>query len=487
MTPLVLGIALVGIVLIVVALASGIVERAPLSFPLIFFGLGLGLGGTGTLNLTPHDPLLELVGAVSLALVLFLGAVNTKVDELRRDWRTPLLTLGPGTLLNVAGIAVAALFLAGKPVVEALLLGGVLASTDPVAVREIMRDERIPRSIRRALEVEAGVNDVVVLPIVLILIAVLAGTAGSAGDWLGFLARILVLSPLVGLAIGAGAAWLIGRADARFHIRREYQALFGLGIVLASFAAGQAVGGSGFVSAFAAGLAITLFNFSLCECFLEFGEVASEAMMMVACVLFGAVLVTLAPQVLTPQVLILAVLVLAVIRPAATWLVLARANMSGSARLFIGWFGPRGLSSLLLALLAVQAAVPGAETLLAVTGVICLVSVVAHGVSATPLSNWYAAKVTAPGVVLDEERESTFQGLFDHDGAPSEGFGLMSVATLQERLAGPNPPVVLDVRARAHYEAEGGGIPGSERVQADQVELWANGRGRERAVVAYCS
>ena len=117
MSPIVLGFALLAIVLTVSALASGLIERAPLSFPMIFLGLGLLMGehGLGLLSLDVHHPALEIIATLSLALVLFLDAVNMQVDELRHDWLVPLLTLGPGTLLTIAGVAGAAYLLLGTP------------------------------------------------------------------------------------------------------------------------------------------------------------------------------------------------------------------------------------------------------------------------------------------------------------------------------------------------------------------------------------
>lgn len=107
-----------------------------------------------------------------------------------------------------------------------------------------------------------------------------------------FLVRLLALSPIIGLIVGGIGASLMGKADARFNIRHEYQALYGIGLVLASYAAAQAAGGSGFLAAFFAGLAITLFGQTLCDCFLEYGEVTSEMAMLLAFLLFGTVLST---------------------------------------------------------------------------------------------------------------------------------------------------------------------------------------------------
>lgn len=486
MSELVLGMGLIAAVLMVSALASGLVERAPLSFPMIFLGLGflLGGGGLGVIHIDTHNPILEIVATISLALVLFLDAVKVQLDELRQEWYVPVLTLGPGTILVIAGIAVAAYLLVGTTPVQSLLLGAILASTDPVVLRDILRDERIPRSVRRALGTEAGMNDIVVLPIVLILIALLTTEMGGAGAWIGFLVRILLISPVVGLVVGGLGAYLMGKADQRFGIRKEYQALYGIGLVLASFVVGTAVQGDGFLAAFFAGLAVTIFNVSLCSCFMDYGEVTSEMMMLLAFVLFGAVLSDLLGTIDLVGPLVLAIISIGLIRPLVLMSVLKKAQMSGYARGFIGWFGPRGLNSMLLALLVVQASAPDAERLLAITGVVVVVSVVLHGMSATPLSASYARRVAAAQITLVEEREGTFTGLFED--APTD-LPFIRPAELDTLLAGPTPPLMLDVRSRAHYESEGGGIPGSIRVLPDLISDWMTSQPKDRMIVSYCS
>jgi NhaP-type Na+/H+ or K+/H+ antiporter len=182
--------------------------------------------------------------------------------------------------------------------------------------------------------------------------------------------------------------------------------------------------------------------------------------------------------------LALAVLAIFVIRPVAVLLVLrlGRAGLSRYARQFIAWFGPRGLNSLLFALLVVAEGVPGGEELFAVIGVVVLVSVVAHGVTATPFSSWYARK--AGQETLVEERAGTAAELFTQtpDDVPR-----VTPDELAERLAGPTPPVVLDVRSRSEYDRDGVRIPGSVRVLPDQVAEWAADRLRDQPYVLYCT
>lgn len=485
MPDLTLGIGLFAVVLIISSLASGLVQRAPLSFPMIFLAIGLllGGGGLGVLELTADDPRLTVVATISLALVLFLDAVQLNLEEIKRDWFVPFLTMIPGTALIIVGTGFAAFILFGLTPVQSLLVGAILASTDAVVLRDVVRDERVPRSIRRALSVEAGMNDIVTLPIVLVLIAVVTGGLGGWQDWVDFIGRILVLSPLLGLVIGGVGARVMELADRRMSISLEYQALYGIGIMLAAYYFGTIVNGDGFLAAFFAGLGVTLFNSYLCDCFLEYGQVTSEVLMLLAFILFGAVLSTMFGSVALVPVVALALIEIVVIRPAVLTLVLYRAKMSGTARLFIGWFGPRGLGSLLLALLVVQAGLPGADLLLAITGIVVLISILLHGSSATPLAGWYGRNLARSQATFAEERESTFNGLFTD--SPDE-IVRISPQDLLTMLTGDNPPIVLDVRARAHYDDSETQIPGSLRVLPDQIDEWAQEHSPDRTVVAYC-
>jgi NhaP-type Na+/H+ or K+/H+ antiporter len=484
MPDLLTAFALIAVVLIVSALASGFVERVPLSFPIIFLGLGLVLGprGFGVIEIGVHDKALEAIAVLSLALVLFLDAVRLRFDEGRRAWLVPILILGPGTLMVIAIGAGAAAWLLGLGLIPALLLGAILASTDPVVLRDVVRDERVPVAVRRVLTLEAGMNDIVVLPIVLVLAAVAQAEVGGAGDWALFLARILIVGPVVGFAIGGLGSWAMGRVDAAMGIRREYQALYGLGLVLAAYWGGTAVGGDGFLAAFAAGIAVVVLNNSLCDCFLEYGETTAEMAMLLAFIFFGALLSTLIGTIPIVATLILAAIVIFVARPFAISLVLLPARISGRARAFVGWFGPRGLNSLLFALLLVANGVPDSERLLAIVGLVVLVSVVVHGSTATPLSAWYGAQVERE--TLAEERESTPGGLF---GQQTETIPRITPAELSARIAGADLPLVLDVRTRSQFLQADTQIPGSIRVAPDQLTAWADRQTEHRSVVLYCT
>jgi len=325
-------------------------------------------------------------------------------------------------------------------------------------------------------------NDLVVLPVVLVLIAVATDQSSGIGGWSAFMLKLLLLGPAIGFAVGGAGSWVMSWMDKKMSIRSEHQSLYGVGLVLASYTAATAAGGDGFLGAFAAGLAVVMLNQSLCDCFLEYGEVTSEMAMLLAFVLFGVVLSGLLETVDIVPTLGLAAAVVFAIRPAVLGVVLAKARMSWQAHAFVSWFGPRGLNSLLLALLVVQAGIPGSELLLAVVGVVVMASVAIHGDTAVPVGMWYGR--AAVKEVFEEERESTVAGLFgQHEGEVP----FLTPQELSDLLSQPDPPVIVDVRTRASYNHDGTRVPGSVRVLPDGAIDWAKDRPTGQAVVTYCS
>lgn len=482
--------AVAAAVLTISALLAGFVARAPLSFPLVFLGLGLllGDGTTGAVSVELDSDVLKTVAFATLALVLFLDAMNLELAVMRRDWLIPALTLGPGAILVIALTAVAAMLVVGLDPLVAFIVGAVLASTDPVVLRDVVRDDRLPRTVRNALSIEGGTNDLIVLPPILILAAVATHEASGALSWIGFGAELLLLGPAAGAAVGLGGSYLMSVVDARYPVRREWQALYGIGLVLAAFAAGEFVGEDGFLAAFAAGVAVSLGSRKLCDCFLDFGEVLAEVLMLVSFVLFGAVLSSELADVDIGAALLLGALAVFVIRPLAVGGVLSirHTNLSAPGRRFIAWFGPRGLNSLLLALLVVDLGVPEGREILGVVGVVVLASVAIHGVSATPLATLYARRAAAE--TLSEERESTLAGAFGgRFGTSPDEAPRITAQELAELLRGPDPPLVVDVRSRSGYGRDPTRIPGAVSVRPDEVADWGHEQRRDRLIALYCT
>jgi len=371
----------VGVVILVAALLSGLVDRMRLPQVALFLALGavVGPSGLGLVDFALASPVLQSIATLALVLVLFTDAVSVDLRAVRTHARLALLVLGPGTLLTAVLIAVAAGGVLGLPPALAALLGAALASTDPVMVRGLLRGPDLPDDARLALRLESGLNDLVVLPIVLVAMAIQGGPgSGAAAAWGELGLRLLVLGPGAGMVVGFAAVALLEGMRRRVGIRRDYESLYALGVAFAAFAAAEAVHGSGFLAAFAAGLTVAAFDAELCDCFLDYGEATAEMFLLLTFVAFGTSIIWTGLQDLEWRTLTFAAVALGA-RSLVLWPALARAGLSPRSRRLITWYGPRGLSSLLLVLLPVFAGIAGAERLFAPTALVVLLSVAIHG------------------------------------------------------------------------------------------------------------
>ena len=378
-------LALIGVVIMIAALISGLIERSNLPQVAVFLALGAVLGppGLGIVNVTLDSPVLRVVATLSLTLVLFTDALSLNIQDLRKHLGLTVLVLGPGTLLSAALIAALGWWLLGLPLAGAVVVGAALASTDPVLLRGFLRRRDIPSTTRQALRLESGLNDVVLLPIVLVAMTFLgtgngASSAAESPNWARLALDLLLLGPGAGVLIGLLAVATLDLVRRRIGIRRDYESLYSLGVAFAAFAAAEAVHGSGFLAAFAAGLTIAALDVELCDCFLEYGETTAEMALLFTFVLFGSSLIWTAFNVWSLAAALFAVLVL-LVRPLAFSIALLRTRLNRYDRFLISWFGPRGLSTLLLVLLPVFAGVEGGAQMFAVCSLVVLLSVVVHG------------------------------------------------------------------------------------------------------------
>src|ERR1043165_8150726 len=376
---LVAGLALIGIVIVVSALLSGLIDRSGLPQVAVFIAIGAALGpaGLGVFNTTLGSPLVYVVSTLSLTLVLFTDAVALNINEVRRYKGLAFRMLGPGTILCALLTAVAAWWLLKLPATSAAILSAALASTDPVLLRGLLRRRDLPVAARQALQLESGLNDVVLLPIVMIALA-LTGYYGVNASIVKLGLDLFILGPGAGVAIGLVAVAALDLVRKRTGVRRDYESLYSLGVAFTAYAAAEAVHGSGFLAAFAAGLTIASLDVELCDCFIEYGGVTAEMLLLFTFVIFGSSLIWTGFSGLNWPTVIFAVVAM-LIRIPVYLLSLIGSHVDRRGRLLIAWFGPSGLSSLLLVLIAVFAGLPGSERLFAVCSLIVLLSVVIHG------------------------------------------------------------------------------------------------------------
>ena len=249
-------IALIGLVIVAASLLSGLLERSRLPIVAVFLLLGVALGplGLGYVEIGLHAPVLNVLSTLALALVLFADATTIEKKDLTSHSRLVWVLLGPGTLVPAALLMTAAHWLLGLAWLPAAILGAALASTDPVLLRGALRSKALPPVPRTALRLETGMNDVLLLPVVVIAMLLIQRGADAAGGQT--IARSLVgqflLGPAIGALTGSIGILLMVRVRTRFGLRRDYESLYALGLAFTAYALAEGVGGSGFLAAFAA-------------------------------------------------------------------------------------------------------------------------------------------------------------------------------------------------------------------------------------------
>ena len=468
----VLTLALVGVVIIIAALLSGLIDSSDLPQVAVFLALGamLGPAGLGLLDVTLESPILRVVATLSLGLVLFTDAVSLSIAEVRRHAALAFRVLGPGTLLSAALVSLAAWKLLHLPFPAAAILGAALASTDPVMLRGLLRRPDLPEQVRLALRLESGLNDAVLLPVILVAIPFLGqGTFLTRTEWARVGLDLLLLGPGSGIAVavlGTSALEMIRR---KTGVLRDYESIYSLGIAFTAYAAAEAVHGSGFLAAFAAGLTIAALDVELCDCFVEYGQTTAEMALLFTFVLFGTSLIWGGLTVVDWPVAVFALVAL-LIRPVAFFISLAGTNLDFRNRMLIAWFGPRGLSSLLLILVPVFAGVPGTEPLFFICSFFVLLSIAVHGGSLMFLKRdkslarvpAIAETPLACNVSTDPPAEAT-----STTGTNQRG-ELITIPEMRAIQQSGAPNLVLDVRAERNLAGSDTRAQGAVRVPPER-------------------
>jgi NhaP-type Na+/H+ or K+/H+ antiporter len=478
--PLVLGLALIGIVIVVSALLSGLIDKTGLPHVAVFICIGAALGpaGLGVFNMTLESPVLRAIATLSLTLVLFTDAVTLNMSEVRRQAGLAFRMLGPGTILCAALTALAAWWLLQIPAASAAILGAALASTDPVLLRGLLRNPNVPSEARQALRLESGLNDAVLLPIVVVAIA-LTGHHDQSFTKMGF--GLFILGPGAGIAIGLLGVAALDLIRKRIGVRRDYESLYSLGVAFSAFAAAEAVHGSGFLAAFAAGLTIAALDVELCDCFIEYGGVTAEMLLLFTFVIFGSSLIwTGFSQLSWPTVLFAAFAIL--IRVPVYLVSLLGSKVDRRGCLIIAWYGPSGLSSLLLILLAVFAGMPGADRLFAICSLIVLISIVLHGASPMLL-----ARLTEPEP--ETRPEEPPRSLRVIESPAPVGKQSITLEELDQLQNSGEMVVLLDVRTERSRETSDSQAEGSIRMPPENVVQQARKLKlpNDAWLIAYCA
>jgi NhaP-type Na+/H+ or K+/H+ antiporter len=383
----------------VYGLFSKRLERTILSAQMVFVVVGLLLspGGGNLLDLGPAPEFVLIIGEIALVLTLFVDASRINLRSLRGAATMPGRMLLVGLPLTVAlGTAIAAYTFADLTIAEAALLGAILAPTDAALGQAVVNNPAIPVRIRQTLNVESGLNDGASVPFFLVFLALAAGEAldQPLGTFAVTALEQIGIGVLVGIAVGGIGTWCIVYAARRGWMNTTFRWMSFVALALVSFGAADSFGGSPFIAAFVGGLTAAMIRHGLLDRVVEYAETDGEILNLAIFFLFGFFGATFLAGTDWPVVLY-AVLSLTAIRMIPVAISLIGMHLSRPTVLFLGWFGPRGLASIVLLLIAVteEEGIPGIQTVGQVVVATVLLSVFVHGISANPLSDWYARHV----------------------------------------------------------------------------------------------
>lgn len=392
------------------SLVSGRLERTIVTAPIVFAAAGMLVGSASPVLLGAAfdaDAFLRLA-EIGLVLLLFTDASRTDLNVLRSIRSLPMRLLSAGMLLTIVLGAGAALGVFPRlSIWEAGILAAILAPTDAGLGQVVVNSPRVPLRIRQALNVEAGLNDGLSVPFLLFFMALATtGGDGHSASLMRFVVEQLGLGVVVGAAIGLLGGWLLALARRKEWMAASFRQAGVVALPLLCLLASEMAGASMFIAAFVAGLAVQIGFKDVSRDSLEFAEQWGQVLNLSVFFLFG-LLVAQHWQQLDPASALYAVLSLTVVRMLPVAVALIGTRLSKPTVIFMGWFGPRGLASIVLGLVYLEQEIhlPGETTIRLAVMTTVLISIFAHGLSAAPGIGLFARRIASLGAAAPEHQE----------------------------------------------------------------------------------
>ncbi len=386
-----MALLLFGGLLAGVAALSGLMRGTVLSASVLSLALGILMAATGVVHVDAGDEAIVELIELALVLTLFSDGMFVERELLRRHW-SPVAR----ALVIAMPITMVLLALAGKGLfpeltwAEAFLLGAVLSPTDPVVTSAVVTSRLVPASVRHTLNLESGLNDGLALPFVLFFL-VLAGPGGDPGGEAAKLVGQAAVGGLIGVSLGV----LGGRLHHHLPgggITARYEGIYAVGFALIAFGLAEVTWGNGLIAAFVCGIAMAASERDVPEGFVEFAENTSTIFQVLTFFVFGALIVATGFHHSVPPLVLFVVFALLVARPAAVLLSFVRTGIPRSEKLFMAWFGPKGVASMLFALLVLKSQVEDNGLIFDVASIAIVASIAAHGLTDTVGAKWLAGR-----------------------------------------------------------------------------------------------
>ena len=422
------ALATILVIIIVWSAFSGPLDRRGITSAMVFMvaGFAVGASALGWLDVSVESSVAERVTEIALVLLLFSDAARLDLKSLRHElgWPTRLLLIGL-PLTMVAGAGVGMLVFPGMAIASVVLLSTMLASTDAALGQKVVSDTSVPARVRQALDVESGLNDGLAVPFFLVALDIANAELKTGVTWavISNAAAQIGWGLAGGLAAGILGGLLFRFADRRRWIGGEWRQIVPLAVALLAYAIALSLGGSGFIAAFVGGMAFGRASGARGSVVTLFTEETGGFFAAVTWIGFGALALSWALPHITWRVVLYALLSLTLVRMLPVAIAMAGRGVRAPTVAFIGWFGPRGLASVVFALLVVERGVPEEQTLVTTVVVTVAFSVVLHGVTSVPLvaayHRWYAAHAavhpaaeeTAPATMPRRRRQLDATGV----------------------------------------------------------------------------
>jgi sodium/hydrogen antiporter len=411
------ALLLLGLLLAGAAGLSGWVHGTVLSISVLSVVAGIALAGVGVVSADPGATTVVLLVELALILTLFSDGLFVENELFRQYWGPParaLVIAMPLTLGLLA--AMAKLLFPALGWAEAFLLGAVLAPTDPVVTSAVVTSERVPRAIRHTLNLESGLNDGLALPFVLFFLVAAAPTGDPGTE-----ALRLTGEAVLGAAIGVALALVAGRLLPHLPgggMTRRYEGIYALGTGFAAFGLADVTYGNGLIAAFVAGIALAIARQEIPETFKHFNEDVSAIFQVATFFVFGALIVATGWEGSVWRLLAFIAFALLVARPAAVLVSFVGVRLPRPQTLFIAWFGPKGVASMLFALLVLNSADPNRTIVFDVASFVILASILAHGLTDTLGAGWIERQI-AGSARSDENQVGEDVKPEEQEGAPA--------------------------------------------------------------------
>lgn len=375
---------------------SKLADKSMITAPMVFVTVGM-LAGFAPVTIFqqegPIAPAVKLLAELTLILVLFLDASGINKTALKEDSNLPTRLLAIGLPITmIVGALFAFWIFPEEPIWILVVMALILSPTDAALGVAVVTSKWVPQRIRQAVNVESGLNDGIALPPILICFAILSGTLAEQEGveyWLIFVAKQFVFGPIIGGLVGWVGGMLIDHTSERGWMNNTFQQLAAFSLAILAFSLAEWIHGNGFIAAYFSGLFLSIRSKEILHRIKEFGEAESQIMVLFIFLLFGLLLVPISFPYWDLRAWLYALLSLTVIRVVPVLLSLKGTDLSSHLKLFIAWFGPRGIASVLyLLMMVIQLGAKGHERVISVIALTVLLSIFLHGITAVPYSRW---------------------------------------------------------------------------------------------------